>query len=199
MNQPHTVRPTTVLREEHQVILQMLEVLSRLVDRAHQGHSFEAAALGQCVEFFRLFADACHHAKEEDHLFPVLESRGIPNQGGPIGVMLFEHQVARELTRKMGDALEAYKHGDESFCARFCALARQYIDLLTRHITKEDNILFTMGDQVMNDADQQGLCASFCEVADQSACGGCRSVGGKNRDDLAGIADALIATWANGK
>lgn len=184
-------RPTDVLRQEHQVILRVLVVLKRLIDRGRHGEDMEAESLGQCVNFFRLFADACHHAKEEDHLFPALESCGIPRDGGPIGVMLYEHKVARELTRQMGDALAESASGDESANARFCMIAEQYIDLLSRHIHKEDNILFAMGDQVMSDAKQQNLCARFGEV-------GCRSFDGMKREQLARIADELEAKWCDG-
>ena len=31
----------------------------------------------KAIEFFRTFADGCHHGKEEDCLFPKLQERGI--------------------------------------------------------------------------------------------------------------------------
>lgn len=190
MNQDPKAAPSAVLREEHQIILRVLNVLRRLVERADAERGFEIAALRKCVEFFRLFADACHHAKEEDLLFPVLESRGIPKDNGPIGVMLYEHKIARELTAQMGEAVEATAQGDATAESQFCAVARQYIDLLSRHIHKEDSILFNMGDQVMHDADQESLCTQFCEV-------GCRSFGGKKREELAQLADELEAEWSD--
>lgn len=176
--------PSEVLRTEHQVILRVIEALSRLVDRSERGEGFEVTALRRCVEFFRLFADACHHAKEEDLLFPVMESRGIPREGGPIGVMLEEHTMARGFTRAMHEALEAFEGGDVEGEARFCRAARQYEELLTHHIHKEDNILFVMGDRVMTSDDQDSLCSQFCEVR-------CREFGGKKREELERIADEL--------
>lgn len=181
--------PSTVLRDEHVVIKRVMAVLQKLVERSEQGVTFESESLGQCVEFFRLFADACHHAKEEDLLFPVLEQRGVPRDGGPIGVMLYEHTVARKLTKQMGEALEASSSGDAEAEPRFRVVARQYVELLTNHIQKEGDILFTMGDNVMTADDQAALCAKFCEV-------GCRTFGGKKREELAGIADALETQWS---
>ena len=98
--------PSTVLKNEHQVILRVLRVLESLVNRMESGENPQSEALSRCVEFFRLFADACHHAKEEDILFPMLESRGIPRDGGPIGVMLHEHTQARAFTKEMGEAVQ---------------------------------------------------------------------------------------------
>ena len=38
-----------------------------------------------------------HHGKEEEILFPLLEKKGIPADGGSLGVMLMEHGRARAL------------------------------------------------------------------------------------------------------
>jgi hemerythrin-like domain-containing protein len=182
------LRPSAVLKSEHRVIERVLRVLETLVVRSEQEQGFELESLKQCVEFFRLFADACHHAKEEDLLFPVLEERGIPREGGPIGVMLHEHSQARVLTKEMGAALTVFEGGDNGGEVRFRDAARQYLTLLVNHIYKEDNILFNMGDHVMTDADQTLLCGRFGEV-------GCRAFEGKHREELAAIADELEARW----
>jgi len=181
-------RPSTVLKNEHQTILRVCRVLENLVSRMERGEDPGCEALGQCVEFIRLFADACHHAKEEDLLFPVLESRGIPRDGGPIGVMLYEHTQARGLTKEMGEALADIESGSAGGKARFQTAARQYIGLLSNHIHKEDNILYVMGDRVMTEEDQGSLCSKFCEV-------GCRSFGGKRREELEAMADDLEKRW----
>ena len=180
--------PSSVLKNEHRIIERVLGVLERLVIRSERGDGFEVEALKQCVTFFRLFADACHHAKEEDLLFPVLERCGIPRDGGPIGVMLHEHTQAREFTRRMGEALSAFEAGDEDGRTGFRAAARDYLDLLPNHIHKEDNILYNMGDRVMSDEDQQGLSREFCSV-------GCREFGGKKREELEAMADSLESRW----
>ncbi len=180
--------PSTVLRNEHKVIKRVMAVLDRLVKRNDGGQGFETDSLERCVEFFKLFADACHHAKEENLLFPVLESRGIPREGGPIGVMLYEHTVARDLTKQMAAALERVESGDAGGEQAFREAALGYIELLTNHIDKEENVLFTMGDRCMTEEDQDTLCGKFCEV-------GCQSFGGKKREELERIADQLEQQW----
>ncbi|MFQ5490952.1 MAG: hemerythrin domain-containing protein [Phycisphaerae bacterium] len=181
--------PSTVLRQEHQTILRVIAVLESLVERAESAESFNAEALGKCVAFFQLFADACHHAKEEDLLFPVLESRGVPNEGGPIGVMLYEHTVARGLVKQMGQALSVLDNQPDQAVEQFKDAAHKYISLLRQHIDKEDGILFHMADRVMHEEDQRTLCSQFCEV-------GCRSFGGKTREELQRLADELESRHA---
>lgn len=180
--------PTAELSSEHDVIKRVLAVLERLIARARRRGGFEAESFASAVEFFRLFADACHHAKEEDLLFPVLEARGIPNEGGPIGVMLEEHRRARGLTREMIAALAAREAGDAGSEERFLSAAADYLELLTHHIFKEDNVLFRMGDQAMTARDRADLTLKFCDV-------GCRSFDGKTREQLRAIADKLEARW----
>ena len=188
MQDPET--PSGILRTEHQIIMRVVEVLHQLVARSREGRGFERAALARCVDFFRAFADACHHAKEEDLLFPVLESRGIPREGGPIGMMLYEHKLAREHTRDMAEALDAEQRGEASAIARFHEAADRYISLLTQHIFKENDVLFNMGDRVMTPDDQKSLCERFCQA-------GCRSFGGKTRAQLEQLADDLESQWGH--
>ena len=180
--------PSDVLKAEHQVILRVLGVLKVLLERAERGE-FAAGSWRQCVEFFRLFADLCHHGKEEDLLFPVLEQRGIPREGGPIGVMLHEHTVGRRLVGEMAASIDGAEKGDAQSRDRCLSAARQYIEMLTGHIYKEDNILFAMGDRVMKPTDQASLCESFGEV-------GCRAFAGRRREELEALADALCDMWA---
>lgn len=176
--------PVATLRGEHQIILRVVKVLGTLMDRFEETGTFPEATLARCVDFIRLFADACHHGKEEDLLFPVLESRGIPRDGGPIGVMLYEHQVGRGLTKGMSDALAAVRTGDAGAKRPFCEAARSYVDLLTNHIFKEDNILFNMGGRVLSDDDHEALSKSFCAL-------NCRVFEGKRREQLQQLADEL--------
>ena len=183
-------QPTAVLKSEHQIILRVINVLRRLTVRYESGQGFEAEALLKCVEFFRYFADACHHAKEEDLLFPVLAERGIPKEDGPIGVMLEEHRMARQFTAEMAEALDDRQIGAAAAEDRFCAAAAQYMELLTNHIFKEDNILFNMGDRVLSAEDQESMCGKFCEVQ-------CHAFGGKTRDELEAIADELEKQWSS--
>ncbi len=181
--------PSAVLKAEHQIILRVLAVLQHLINRSESG-TFEHEPLRACVDFFRHFADACHHAKEEDLLFPALESNGIPRENGPIGMMLYEHTLARGFTKEMGDSLDAFDAGDASAQSTFSIAAKKYIELMTNHIFKEDNVLFNMGDQVLKSEDQTALCSKFCEV-------GCRSFGGKKREEFEKIADELEARWSD--
>jgi hemerythrin-like domain-containing protein len=46
----------------------------------------------------------------------------------------------------------------------FADAARQYIPLLRQHIFKENNVLFRMAEQVMNEADDADVTSRFSKV-----------------------------------
>lgn len=180
--------PVNELKAEHQIILRVIRALANGLDEFERSGDFPAGFFQKCVTFIRLFADACHHGKEEDLLFPVLESRGIPRDGGPIGVMLYEHQVGRKLTKEMAAALDALPSDGPSAKTKFVQNARQYVDLLTNHIFKEDNVLFNMGARIMSTDDRTTLERDFCSV-------NCKVFEGHRREQLHQLADEIEARW----
>jgi len=154
------MKSTELLRSEHRVIEQMLSVLEKLRGWP-EDQPFPQADAEEAIEFFRRFADRCHHGKEEGLLFPAMERKGFPHETGPIGVMLQEHEVGRSHVRGMAEALQRLRSGDGQARAAFCQHARAYIDLLREHIYKEDNILFIMAEQAFSPEDQHQLFEEF--------------------------------------
>ena len=143
--------PTEVLREEHRVILRALEVLETAAGRLAAGRPLPEAWWPEIIAWLRGFADRNHHAKEEHSLFPAMVKAGVPSAGGPIQVMLEEHERGRALIR----AMEA---GEPSARA---ARAREYVGLLREHIDKENGVLFPLADAVLDEAAQRALGREF--------------------------------------
>lgn len=155
---------TAGLREEHETILRAVAVLERLGRRLERGEAVEPGALPWLVEFFRTFLDRCHHGKEEQHLFPALERRGVPRDGGPIGVMLEEHDEGRSLVRAIAEGVE---RRDERGIAE---VIRRFVPLLRAHIDKENGVLFPMAEEVLPAEEQRALAAGF-EVVEAAVAG----------------------------
>ena len=155
--------PTQVLKDEHRVIEKVLDA----TERALWNDTIDRSFFEKALDFFRNFADGCHHAKEEHELFPVLEASGILREGGPIGCMLKEHEEGRSLVQMIADNLEAAAGGDRTAVGAVRQAALNYIELLRRHIHKEDNVLFVVADQALGPEEQKLMLAAF-ERAERS-------------------------------
>lgn len=155
---------TELLREEHQLILAVANALDRMLVDELDGNPLDFDKVALCVTFFRLFADACHHGKEEDQLFPALEAHGLPHDAGPIAVMLYEHEQGRALVRAMAGSLDRAREGDEQAGGAMRTAAEGFIRLIVAHIGKEDNVLFNMADEMIVGPNCRDLCANYDEV-----------------------------------
>lgn len=178
--------PTGILRDEHQLILKVVDALEVMVDRGQD--AVPVADLASAVEFFRLYTDALHHGKEEDLLFDELTERGFPRHTGPIAVMLQEHELGRSLVKQMADALDAVEADDEGWSG-FEHAARSYIELLRHHILKEDNALFEMADSAIDEPACRELCDAYDDVC-------ARTFEGRTLQELERLAAGLIERTA---
>ncbi len=168
------------LVKEHDLIERGLNLLEKSAVLIESGQPLPDEFPKWAPDFFGQFADKCHHAKEEDLFFPLLKERGIPEEGGPIGVMLHEHEVGRDCVRRMRAASDA----DEFDGATFATAAKEFILLLRQHIFKENNILFKMAGNVLSEADDDAMNGKFTEVEQER--------------ELAGLHeryDAEVAGW----
>jgi len=148
-------KATKDLRNEHNAILHVFEILDNMLSSTSKSDAENLQFANELVEFLQIFVDKCHHGKEEDMLFKELEKRGVPNEGGPIGVMLLEHQQGREYIAQMKKALESKN------LAGFKSAAIQYRDLIRSHIAKENDVLFVMAEKMLDDQDQNMLFERF--------------------------------------
>lgn len=152
--------PTQILSDEHRVIERVLAALDALT---HRPAAESLADWKKTLDFIRHFADECHHFKEEVVLFPAMEEHGIPREGGPIGMMLIEHEEGRGYVRGMAAAITLVESKDEAAIGTLVQNAQAYIRLLREHIQKEDEILYPMAERVIPAAEQSAMLTQFAE------------------------------------
>lgn len=160
------MRAVEILMAEHRVIRKGLEVLSAMAAKVSQGTPPPQEDVAALLDFFQVFADRCHHAKEEWGLFPHMGEGGIPCMGGPLGVMLCDHVRARALRRHMKEALPLLGNDTEAR-RRFVDAAQQYVDLMDQHIAREDQVLFPMAQEVTTAQEDAKLMEAFEELERQ--------------------------------
>ncbi len=146
------------LKHEHEAILSALAILDKIAESIDRGSAPGKTDLRNFIGFLKEFADKCHHGKEEGMLFPALVKAGIPERGGPIGVMLSEHVQGRNLIAQMEASIVSAV--DQR---AFATAAKQYSSLLQDHIRKENNVLFPMAEKTLDGAVLEKLYGSFEE------------------------------------
>lgn len=161
------MKATRQLTEEHKAVKLMLEILGEIAERLKSGEKVESKHLDQLIEFMKIFVDGCHHTKEEDLLFPALEKAGIPNEGGPIEVMMMEHEEERVFVKDLILGIDRYKKGDIASGKKIAKNIENIRNLLLPHIDKEDNILYQMADMHLSKKQQDQLFKEFEKVENE--------------------------------
>lgn len=182
------MRPTEILMHEHRVIEQVLTCVERIAEHAVREGRVDGDSAREAIDFLRTFADRCHHGKEEEQLFPMMEERGFSADEGPTRVMRDEHVQGRALIRAMDESIDGAAGGAESACRTFAESARRYVLLLREHIEKEDHCLFPMADRALTEADQAELGRRFARVEHDD-------IGDGVHERYVRLAEALAARW----
>lgn len=152
------MKATKILVHEHEVIGRALAVLDAVALRLAAGEDIPAETLENLIEFFAVFADGCHHAKEEGILFPALKAGA--GDGGPIAQLLDEHAQGRRLVGRLKRDLPSVD-ADAAARERFVNAAREYVALLEQHIAMENEVFFPDADAVLTEETDRAITAAF--------------------------------------
>ncbi len=182
------MEPIEHLMEEHKQIKSMLKVIPAICDKLEAGEAFPTEHLDQLITFITLFADKCHHGKEEDLLFKAMVQVGFSEESGPIAVMLAEHRQGRAYVGAMHAALTKHQSGEGTLLPGFVSNARNYANLLVDHIYKEDHILYPMAETRLSPQVMETLTLQF-EAANRD------QIGLQNIQDYLNIAKQLAEIY----
>ena len=137
------------LVSEHRAVVVALAVLDKVTASLGSGGSQAQADLEELLDFFTGFVDRCHHAKEEEVLFPELEQLMPEPRNEPIRIMLAEHETGRMHLRAIAEQLQRLRGGDASAVTEITRHADAYHHLLSAHIGKENTVLFAMAERLI--------------------------------------------------
>ena len=164
------MQATDILMDEHRVIERVLDALEIATRAMERGVTVRPGFFLEAADFIAGFADGCHHMKEEGVLFKAMESTGVPPQGGPIAVMLMEHEQGRQFTRGLRDGVKKWKEGNDAGRRLVISNAKSYVALLRDHIMKEDEVLFPMATQMIAPEQEAQVLRDYARVAEAAAC-----------------------------
>jgi uncharacterized protein len=148
---------TTGLSTDHEISERVFDAFQRVLASPTAP---SAAVVTDVLEYCKGYVERCHNRKEEDHLFPLLEARGLPRTGGPLGVLLGEHEQAKSELARFAKAAEAYASGDDVLPALRKAFTG-YAGVLRDHFWKENDILFPMARRILDEDDHRRVVAGI--------------------------------------
>ena len=151
-------KPIQILSDEHQNILKTIDVLLEECNILESGKEIDKAFFEKAIDFIRNYADKFHHAKEEDILFVELNKDDVEMPCNPIEQMLYEHDQGRDFVKGFEQGLE------ENDKDKIIENVRGYSYLLQDHINKEDNILYPMADEALNQKIQESILEKFIQA-----------------------------------
>ncbi|MBC8061855.1 MAG: hemerythrin domain-containing protein, partial [Clostridiaceae bacterium] len=136
---------------EHTNILRMLMVVRKACHKILLGDDICYEDFEKMIDFIRSYADAHHHGKEEKFLFKEMETNlGSAGKQLVRHGMLVEHDLGRLFISELNDALEQVKSGNQEIKLDIIANAIGYANLLTRHISKEDQVVYTFAQRELS-------------------------------------------------
>lgn len=143
------------------------ETIERVFDAVHRAlrdPGPSPALIADAIEFFTGYVERCHSHKEEDHLFPLLESRGMSLEAGPLAVMVMQHRESEEALRALQAAAREYIGGDRGVLPQLRAAFERYAGALKDHFWKENDVLFPMARRVLGASDAARIVAGIASV-----------------------------------
>lgn len=152
---------------EHEMIERAMAVLRSNLEKIDEAVKVPLQ-MQRAIDFLLEFGDKIHNTKEEKFLFPLMEQKGLPVQGGPIGVMLMEHDAERKLLQRMMAELPNLLEATTSARQKFAAEGFEYLTIRAEHIWKENDILYAMGRKVFSDEDNGSLLNEFKTLDQQT-------------------------------
>jgi len=129
---------------EHRLIERMVKIINNLQLEINEKKVTDSNYIEVVVDFFKTYADKCHHGKEEDILFKKLSTKNLKQEHQTIMNELIEdHAYARKTVNKLKETNTKYRQGSKKAIMEINALLKE-LSTFTQNISKKKiNTSFT--------------------------------------------------------
>ena len=135
--------PIGPLMIEHRLIERMVGVLREEMRGIEKKKEVHSELIYNGVDFFRTYADRCHHGKEEDILFRDLAKKRLaPEHKKIMAELIAEHRFGRETVGKLLSSNDRYVKGDNAAANEIIDTLKKLVEFYPVHIEKEDQHFF---------------------------------------------------------
>lgn len=156
--------PIGPLMIEHRLIERMSTLINRRGFVIDQSAGPDLRFIDATVDFFKTYADRCHHGKEEDILFRDLAGKTLSKEHAKIMQELIqEHIFGRKTVGKLVAAKDQYVHGKKEALETITAVLKELVEFYPKHIEKEDKHFFLPCMDYFTKKEQDAMLAAFRE------------------------------------
>jgi len=144
------MQPIGPLMIEHRLIERMIALMSQELERIRNNIAVDPefafvdpVFIDTAVDFLRIYADRCHHGKEEDILFAELGAKDLaPDLKKTMDDLTAQHVQARQYTGELVKAKENYLRQEPEAVNQILSYLDQLTSMYPQHITTEDRHFF---------------------------------------------------------
>ncbi len=180
------MRATEILIEEHVMIKQVLNSLSRAKEYIENGKLPSKSFFEKAIRFSHDFSDKFHHFKEEFLMFGILAQKKKGYLDWEIGALRYQHERCRKCIKEIEAAVNGNIEENEILTTTLLENIAMYISILQRHIYQEDNVFLPMVEKLLPEEEKQFILEQFSKEEDR--------IGGKNMyESCKKLADELAA------
>jgi hemerythrin-like domain-containing protein len=158
------LQPLLELKHDHEAIESVVEAMSAAAERLQHGEELSHELVQEFSTFMHTFADACHHAKEEKYLFPLVEKKHIGDINLHLRRLEEEHLASRTLLSRFDQLSVAYLSKRPGARESLVQVMNEIAELYRRHIWEEDHVFLPLLEGTLTPVEQRWLRDKFSEV-----------------------------------
>lgn len=150
--------PVGPLMIEHRLIERMIKIMQANLKNISKEGKVDSSFVDTAIDFIRIYADRCHHGKEEDILFRNLAKKKISDEHNRImNELIEEHKMGRKNVKNLVEAKEKYAHGDNGALKEIVLNMETLVKFYPKHIEKEDKHFFLPCMNYFTDAEKDAM------------------------------------------
>ncbi|MBS7249407.1 MAG: hemerythrin domain-containing protein [Candidatus Freyarchaeota archaeon] len=147
---------------EHRLIERMVKVIGKEEPKIAKESKVDVFFIDSAVDFFRTYADRCHHGKEEDILFRELAKKSLTSEHKrTMDELIEEHMYARNTVGRLVNAREKYVQEDKDALKEIVAILKELVAFYPKHIEREDKHFFIPCMNYFTKKEQETLLEEF--------------------------------------
>jgi hemerythrin-like domain-containing protein len=165
------MQPIAPLMIEHRLIERLIALMGQELTRIKDNVAVEPefafvdpVFIDTAVDFFRTYADRCHHGKEEDILFAALAQKDLaPEHRQAMAELMEDHAWGRKTTASLVAAKNDYLLERTGALADLLLHLEELVVFYPRHIEKEDQHFFLPCLKYFSEAEKEQLLERMAE------------------------------------